>query len=176
MMSDTAVSYTHLDVYKRQQILWRDGFHRSAHRETGVIPVSAYLLNSAYFTSSILKMAYFVWCPAPKTSSRVARPRVTNLKMGKLYYLLYHIICFLWKRDLPLSQICDVDFSFSLSRPGILQQFSGIAGRMPHIGDEKIAALHHISVCADDGKIVKKLFCGVGTVLVVLMSKRTMCK
>ena len=56
------------------------------------------------------------------------------------------------KRDLLLSQICDVDFSFSLSRTSILQQFSGVAGRMPHIGDEKIAALHHISVCADDGK------------------------
>lgn len=45
-----------------------------------------------------------------------------------------------------------MDFSRSLSCPGILQQFSGIAGRMPHIGDEEIAALHHVSVCADDGK------------------------
>ena len=25
--------------------------------------------------------------------------------------LLYHIVCFLWKRELILSQICDVDFS-----------------------------------------------------------------
>ena len=40
-----------------------------------LVSVSAYLLNSAYFTSSILKMAYFVWCPVPKTRIRAIRQR-----------------------------------------------------------------------------------------------------
>jgi hypothetical protein len=69
-------------------MFWRDGFHRSAHRETGVIPVSAYLLNSAYFTSSILKMAYFVWCPAPKTRSRATAQRSRPIQFRSIISLI----------------------------------------------------------------------------------------
>ena len=56
--------------------------------------------------------------------------------------------------DLLISQICDMDFSFSCSCPSILQQFSGVACRMPYISDQVITALHHILVCADDGSSI----------------------
>ena len=45
LVGNTAVSYTHLDVYKRQvhytvrqtELLFRDGWHRQTHREIRVL-------------------------------------------------------------------------------------------------------------------------------------------
>ena len=34
----------------------------------------------------------------------------------------------------------------------VLQQFSGIAGRVPGVGDETVAVVHQIAVCPDDGQ------------------------
>ena len=79
----------------------------------------------------------------------IARPRISNSKLDKSYCsILSHHLFSLKDRFAPQPNLRCEFFLFPFPH----QPSFGIAGRLPHICDQEIAALHHISACTGDGR------------------------